>query len=245
MPGRPRKKVKLEAEEPEWVTRCPCQDPKNEMLNKGLMIQCEQCEAWQHGPCVGLYEEKDVPKHYYCELCRPERHKKLLKKSTESLKPSHPSTTSHTSTSKPSKSSKAVKSFAKPSQPRIPLPTMPVPYLEPMVIDASTLPNAQRTALLNAPLTAPLEPHLTARAIGSTSSANAPIESVPTNAERTRVHDQTPFGPAEVTKEASASEALSSEVPVTSAPLATDDPAPVVQMQDDVLELSCSFTRSV
>lgn len=38
--------------------------------NVGLMVQCDKCEVWQHCPCIGLEAEK-IPKHYYCELCRP------------------------------------------------------------------------------------------------------------------------------------------------------------------------------
>lgn len=41
--------------------------------NVGLMVQCDQCEVWQHCDCVGL-EEQDIPEHYYCEECKPENH---------------------------------------------------------------------------------------------------------------------------------------------------------------------------
>lgn len=27
-------------------------------LSSGLMIECEMCNCWQHGPCVGLWDEK-------------------------------------------------------------------------------------------------------------------------------------------------------------------------------------------
>ncbi|KAI9317893.1 hypothetical protein BX666DRAFT_1856358 [Dichotomocladium elegans] len=37
------------------------------------MVQCDQCEVWQHCDCVGL-EEKDIPEQYYCEECKPENH---------------------------------------------------------------------------------------------------------------------------------------------------------------------------
>lgn len=40
----------------------------------GMMIQCEECLSWQHGPCVGLSKEEDCPQQYYCEQCRPELH---------------------------------------------------------------------------------------------------------------------------------------------------------------------------
>lgn len=41
--------------------------------NMGLMVQCDQCEVWQHCECVGL-EEQDIPDQYYCEECKPENH---------------------------------------------------------------------------------------------------------------------------------------------------------------------------
>ncbi|CAO3597995.1 unnamed protein product [Absidia cylindrospora] len=65
------------------VTRCPCGKEKlpyyfsngNDDNDEGLMVQCDQCEVWQHCKCVGLEEEKDIPDQYYCEQCRPENHK--------------------------------------------------------------------------------------------------------------------------------------------------------------------------
>ncbi|CDS06408.1 hypothetical protein LRAMOSA08936 [Lichtheimia ramosa] len=51
------------------VTRCVC----GESHNMGLMVQCDQCEVWQHCECVGL-EEQDIPDQYYCEECKPENH---------------------------------------------------------------------------------------------------------------------------------------------------------------------------
>ncbi|GAA6058921.1 hypothetical protein JCM10212_002873 [Sporobolomyces blumeae] len=55
------------------VTRCVCGDD-NEEMSSGLMIQCDTCKCWQHGPCVGLWEEKECPNRYFCELCKPELH---------------------------------------------------------------------------------------------------------------------------------------------------------------------------
>ncbi|KAI9299277.1 hypothetical protein BJ944DRAFT_56254 [Cunninghamella echinulata] len=64
------------------ITRCPCgkeklsySDDENGDNDEGLMVQCDQCEVWQHCKCIGLEEEKDIPDQYYCELCRPENHK--------------------------------------------------------------------------------------------------------------------------------------------------------------------------
>lgn len=53
-----------------WVTRCVC-GRNNEQ--EGFMIECEGCEVWQHGHCVGV-SKNNVPKHYYCERCKPEMH---------------------------------------------------------------------------------------------------------------------------------------------------------------------------
>ncbi|KAI9485911.1 MAG: hypothetical protein EXX96DRAFT_472984, partial [Benjaminiella poitrasii] len=42
--------------------------------NMGLMVQCDQCEVWQHCECMGL-DQPNIPDHYYCEKCKPENHK--------------------------------------------------------------------------------------------------------------------------------------------------------------------------
>ncbi|KAI8083252.1 uncharacterized protein B0P05DRAFT_536701 [Gilbertella persicaria] len=51
------------------VTRCIC----GESHNLGLMVQCDQCEVWQHCECIGLLQDK-LPDHYYCDQCQPENH---------------------------------------------------------------------------------------------------------------------------------------------------------------------------
>ncbi|RCK54367.1 Histone deacetylase complex subunit CTI6 [Candida viswanathii] len=43
-------------------------------IDQGLFILCESCSVWQHGYCVGLFENNDVPDKYWCELCKPELH---------------------------------------------------------------------------------------------------------------------------------------------------------------------------
>ncbi|KAJ3175449.1 hypothetical protein HK101_010659 [Irineochytrium annulatum] len=42
-----------------------------------MMIQCERCDVWQHMSCMLVVK---APKNYYCELCRPDKHRELLKK---------------------------------------------------------------------------------------------------------------------------------------------------------------------
>ncbi|KAM7410754.1 hypothetical protein PAMA_020949 [Pampus argenteus] len=56
--------VTMETEECE-VVRCVCEvDEEND-----FMIQCESCLCWQHGTCMGLYED-NVPHNYICYYCR-------------------------------------------------------------------------------------------------------------------------------------------------------------------------------
>lgn len=80
------------------VTRCVC---GNHAPN-GFMLQCEDCAVWQHGVCVGISHVRASPKHYFCEMCRPENHPY----STNSL-------LSGSSTPKRSKEAKTVSSLQK------------------------------------------------------------------------------------------------------------------------------------
>ncbi|CAH6723885.1 hypothetical protein CLIB1444_22S00430 [[Candida] jaroonii] len=43
-------------------------------IDQGLFIQCDKCSVWQHGYCVGLFTDEDVPDKYWCELCKPDLH---------------------------------------------------------------------------------------------------------------------------------------------------------------------------
>ncbi|ANB14505.1 Cti6p [Sugiyamaella lignohabitans] len=66
------------------VTRCICghqelqthriSKTKHSSIDSGLFIQCDQCQVWQHGFCVGFSSETEVPDVYYCEWCRPDFH---------------------------------------------------------------------------------------------------------------------------------------------------------------------------
>ncbi|GAA5890466.1 hypothetical protein JCM8208_004882 [Rhodotorula glutinis] len=91
------------------VTRCVCGEDNEEMAS-GLMIQCDTCKCWQHGPCVGLWDEKECPNRYFCELCKPNLHgpggllRKVHRKSSapargRSPSTSLPPTTKHASSS--------------------------------------------------------------------------------------------------------------------------------------------------
>lgn len=47
------------------VIRCVCGFDDDD----GFTIQCEKCNAWQHGQCVDIYTEQEVPETYYCNRC--------------------------------------------------------------------------------------------------------------------------------------------------------------------------------
>ena len=40
-----------------------------------FFVQCDSCQVWQHGGCMGLTDQSMLPEQYYCELCRPESHR--------------------------------------------------------------------------------------------------------------------------------------------------------------------------
>jgi PHD-finger len=71
-------------EEPSEVTRCICGHAELQTnhiskgqaseIDPGLFIQCDKCQVWQHGFCVGFISEDEVPDVYFCEKCRPELH---------------------------------------------------------------------------------------------------------------------------------------------------------------------------
>ena len=54
-----------ESDEDDGETRCVC----GSLSDKGLMVQCDKCEAWQHGVCVGFKEEDEVPDNWFCARC--------------------------------------------------------------------------------------------------------------------------------------------------------------------------------
>ena len=75
--------------EEEEVTRCICGQqeypgpPLSEAFDDvdaqpedagGLFISCDGCSVWQHGGCVGIIEESQVPDKYFCDECRPKLH---------------------------------------------------------------------------------------------------------------------------------------------------------------------------
>lgn len=85
-----------ETDEQDEVTRCVCgndelasvdpsllrflQHEYHLKIDMGLFIQCEKCLVWQHGYCVGLFTNDDVPEKYYCEECMPGYHLRVSNK---------------------------------------------------------------------------------------------------------------------------------------------------------------------
>ena len=52
------------------------------------MICCDKCGAWQHNECMEISEnDKELPKEYFCEICKPEDHQELLAKIEKGEKP--------------------------------------------------------------------------------------------------------------------------------------------------------------
>ena len=74
------KKAAAEPEEAEEeIIRCACGASEQDEDANEPWIACDQCGAWQHNICMGLSEyDEDLPKQYFCEVCRPENHKELL-----------------------------------------------------------------------------------------------------------------------------------------------------------------------
>lgn len=83
------KKAAPEPEEPEEeVIRCVCGATEQDEDSGEPWIACDQCGAWQHNICMGMSQyTEDLPKEYFCELCRPENHKELLSGVAKGEKP--------------------------------------------------------------------------------------------------------------------------------------------------------------
>ncbi|KAG8525866.1 uncharacterized protein KY384_000626 [Bacidia gigantensis] len=48
-------------------------DPTSEDTT-GWFIQCDECQVWQHGGCVGILDETQSPEKYFCERCHRDLH---------------------------------------------------------------------------------------------------------------------------------------------------------------------------
>ncbi|KAL3092235.1 hypothetical protein niasHT_022198 [Heterodera trifolii] len=51
----------------DYVTRCIC----GMIHTDPFMIQCDLCDVWQHGVCMGIISKRAVPEQYFCEQCKP------------------------------------------------------------------------------------------------------------------------------------------------------------------------------
>ncbi|KAJ7579156.1 hypothetical protein C8J56DRAFT_964954 [Mycena floridula] len=82
-------------EEEASITRCICDNRPDDPDAGEFMVQCETCNVWQHGLCMGYESEDLLPADdYHCEKCRPDMHEDLLKR-LHKRKARHSSTTSH------------------------------------------------------------------------------------------------------------------------------------------------------
>lgn len=54
--------------------------PEDDAEGGEYMVQCETCNVWQHGRCMGFESEALLLalSDYHCEQCKPERHQDLL-----------------------------------------------------------------------------------------------------------------------------------------------------------------------
>ncbi|EPS35257.1 hypothetical protein H072_11495 [Dactylellina haptotyla CBS 200.50] len=66
------------------IIRCVCGADTDEGGRQ--MIQCDNCNAWQHSSCMQI-PTKNTPAEYYCEQCKPELHKDLLERMARGEKP--------------------------------------------------------------------------------------------------------------------------------------------------------------
>ncbi|KAH8988090.1 hypothetical protein EDB92DRAFT_1079801 [Lactarius akahatsu] len=84
-------------EEEQGVTRCVCGNAGDDEESAGeFFVQCETCNVWQHGQCMGIRSEDAVKEdHYYCEQCRPDLHTELLKRLAKRPRDRHSSSNSH------------------------------------------------------------------------------------------------------------------------------------------------------
>ncbi|KAI9873534.1 MAG: hypothetical protein M1830_000302 [Pleopsidium flavum] len=72
----------------EEFIRCICGYQVEDENDDRKMIICDGCGAWQHNECMEISEnDKELPKEYFCEICKPEDHQELLAKVNRGEKP--------------------------------------------------------------------------------------------------------------------------------------------------------------
>ncbi|KAI6157811.1 hypothetical protein BKA82DRAFT_1006977 [Pisolithus tinctorius] len=88
--------------EEQGITRCICGLNEEDADGGEFMVQCETCNVWQHGLCMGFKSEVELQDDYHCEQCKPERHQELFRRLAKKARQS--STHSHLTTSRLSRS---------------------------------------------------------------------------------------------------------------------------------------------
>jgi len=74
--NQPPSKKKKKAEQETQELYCFCRQPYDERF----MVQCDGCQEWFHGDCVGVKEEDNVGDEWRCSECLKAGHKRGSKK---------------------------------------------------------------------------------------------------------------------------------------------------------------------
>ncbi|KAH7914154.1 hypothetical protein BJ138DRAFT_1080223 [Hygrophoropsis aurantiaca] len=88
------------------VTRCICGLNDEDAAGGEFMVQCETCNVWQHGLCMGYLREDQLQDDYHCEKCKPERHQDLFKRLSKKARQSS-TNSQHTSAAAASRLSRS------------------------------------------------------------------------------------------------------------------------------------------
>ena len=78
--GHPKNKRNKARPQEFLKIQCICGAQEEGSQNKETLIQCDECQTWQHNVCIGTrtYIDK-VPQSYQCPDCNPDAHQQLLK----------------------------------------------------------------------------------------------------------------------------------------------------------------------
>ncbi|KAI4519967.1 hypothetical protein K525DRAFT_258045 [Schizophyllum commune Loenen D] len=78
------------------VTRCVCGSTEDDPDAGEFMVQCEICNVWQHGLCMGFESEDQLHESdYFCEKCRPDLHEETLRKLNNKRSRGHNNNNNH------------------------------------------------------------------------------------------------------------------------------------------------------
>ncbi|KAI0301027.1 hypothetical protein B0F90DRAFT_1810241 [Multifurca ochricompacta] len=144
-------------EEEQGVTRCVCGNagrlltPSSRLGDDDesageFFVQCETCNVWQHGQCMGIRNEDAVKEdHYYCEQCRPDLHVELLKRLAKRPRDRHLSSNSHPNTTPANRNSRSHSpTHQKPQKRRNTMNSRDAAYDEMMALLLSTVQQRQQ-----------------------------------------------------------------------------------------------------